>query len=464
MESRALLRRDNLAPLVLVNLGVFVHATIWYMASTAMPSVVRELGAAAYISWATSIYLVASILGGTGMAPLKARLGARQAMMAAGGTVVVGGLLAAGAPTMALVLAGRALQGLGEGLLVALSYALVRELFANALVPRVFATQALSWGVAIVLGPLVGGWLTEAWSWRAAFAASALLPVPMQVLGWTILRNRHQTAPVRHRPPLARLLLLALGVLAIVAAGRMPGAAPGFAAVAAGFAVIALVLRIDRRSAQHLFPTVFPGLRHPVALGLWVLVLMQLSEASVYVYGPYILQLHRGLTPTMAGYVGAIHAVAWTVVAILIGPLAARWQNTAILAGPTLLTLGLATLALTLAEQPLVLVALGMVPVGAGFGLCNAFLNQRVMACAQPGQEDVTAGAIPTLGGLGGAISAALAGLLGNAAGLGGPLTTPIVANASLVLFGGGALIAASAIWLAWRLLRSLRDGVPAHG
>jgi len=455
-DTHVLLRRGNLAPLLLVNLGVAMHATIWYMATTAMPSAVRELDAAAYLSWATSVYLVSSILGGAMMAAGKGRLGALRAMMLAGAVVSAGGVVAAMAPSILLVLAGRALQGLGEGFLVALSYALVRELFPNQLMPRVFATQAVTWAAGIMVGPLMGGWLTEVWSWRAAFVCAALLPLPMQLLGWAILRRQTHLVQVR-QAPLLRLGLLALGVMAVAAADRLSHPLWGFLSVLAGFALMALVLWIDRRSAAHLFPTAFPNLRHPASLGLWVLVLMPLSEASVYVYGPYILQLFRGLTPTQAGYFGAIHAVAWTVMAVLVGPLQARWQRGAILAGPLILALGLAGLAWTLAAQPLALVALAMVLVGVGFGISNAFLNQRVMAAAQPGQEDATAGAIPTLGNVGAAVSAALAGLVGNSIGLDGTLTADVVSRASLALFGGGALIAALAGWLAWRLLRTLR-------
>ena len=455
-DNLTLLRRGNLAPLLLVNLGVAMHATIWYMATTAMPSAVQELNAAAYLSWATSVYLVTSILGGAMMAPTKGRLGALKAMIIAGFVVMAGGVVSAIAPSIWLVLAGRAMQGLGEGLLVALSYALVRELFPNALVPRVFGSQALSWAVAIVVGPLIGGWLTEISSWRAAFVCAALLPIPMQVLGWVILRRQKHVVRAQEAP-LLRLSLLALAVMAIAAADRLPHPLLGCLSVVAGFALMAVVLRMDRRSRTHLFPTAFPNFRHPASLGLWVLLLMPLSEASVYVYGPYILQLHRGLTPTMAGYFGAIHAVAWTVFAIVIGPLHARWQNAAILSGPWLLALGLAGLAFTLAAQPLALVAASMVLVGIGFGISNAFLNQRVMAAAQPGQEDATAGAIPTLGGVGGAVSAALAGLVGNTIGMDKSLTAEIVSRASLALFGGGALVAALAAWVAWRLLGALR-------
>ncbi len=456
-DPHTLLRRANLAPLLLVNLGVAAHATIWYMATTAMPSAVAELGAAAFISWATSGYLVTSILGGALMAFLKGRRGALATMGVAGLVVVAGGVLAAAAPGITAILVGRALQGLGEGVLVALSYALVRELFSNSLAPKVFATQAVSWALAIVVGPLVGGWLTATWSWRMAFLGTALLPLPMLWLGWRILRHQAAQAAARHPPPMLRLLLLAAAVMAITASGRLPGLAAGLCAVAAGFLLIALVLRIDRRSRQHLFPTAFPGLQHPASLGLWVLLLMPLSEAAVYVYGPYILQMHRGLSPMMAGYIGAIHAIAWTGVAMLVGYIPLRWQGAAILSGPAILALGLAGLALTLATHTLGWVAVAMVLVGVGFGISNPFLNQRVMACAQRGQEDATAGAIPTLGSLGGAISAALSGLVGNASGLAGPLDTAVVQRSAWALFGGGTLIALCAVWLAWRMLHSLR-------
>jgi MFS family permease len=148
IEAPRLLRRQNIAPLILVNLGVGLHATIWYMATTAMPSAVEELDAAAYLSWATSLYLMTSILGGAMLPPIKSYFGPRSSMMVAGLVVVAGGVLAAVAPNVGFILAGRAIQGLGEGFLLALSYTLVRELFDNALVPRVGGIEAVTWATA----------------------------------------------------------------------------------------------------------------------------------------------------------------------------------------------------------------------------------------------------------------------------------------------------------------------------
>jgi predicted MFS family arabinose efflux permease len=442
-----------------VNLGVGLHATIWYMATTAMPSAVEELHGAAYLSWATSLYLMTSILGGAMLAPIKSRFGPRHSMMVAGLIVVAGGVIAGLAPSIGYILAGRAIQGLGEGFLLALSYALVRELFDNALVPRVGGVEAVTWALAVTLGPLLGGVLTDLGTWRLAFYGSAILPVPMMGLGWIILRHRPHV-PGQTSAPLLRLTSLAIGVMAIAVAdrfapmfpGRLLGHLLGMAAVLFGIALIGLTLALDRRNPSKLFPSAFPGIRHPVSLGLWVMVLMALSEAAVYVYGPYILQVYRGLTPTAAGYFGAIHALAWSISAMLVAPLASRWHNLSILAGPTFLTLGLVLLGLTLAASPLPFIAIALVLIGSGFGVSYSFLMQRVMAATDPGEEDATSAATSTLWGMGGAISAAAAGLIGNGIGLDGPLTPEVVSTASLILFCGGAVLAAIGILFAWWL------------
>jgi MFS family permease len=453
----ALLQRHNLASLVLVNMGVGTHAIVWFMVVTAMPSVVDDLHAAPYLSWATSIYLVSTILGGACMALLKARLGARPALVLSGIVVTAGGLLAAGAPGITLVLLGRVLQGLGEGVLVALSYALVRELFDIRLLPRVFGTQAVTWAVAIFLGPLAGGWLTETWSWRAAFVGTALLPLPMLLLARRVLPGAAQRSGETVTVPGLRLLLLACGVMAIAVSNRMDPVAWGVLLVLLGFGLIAAMLRLDRASTRHIFPTVFPGLTHPVSLGLWVLVLMPLAHMSISVYTPYLLQFHRGQSPTVAGYLGAAHAVAWSVAAILVAPLGGRGQAWCIRTGPMLIGSGLAGLAWALPAQPLFWSGLALVSIGSGFGMSYSFLNQRVMAHAQKGQEDATAGSAPTLGALGGAIGAAIAGLVGQAVGLDLPLLPQQVTQAVWLLAGGGAVLAVAMTVLAWRLLRAIR-------
>ncbi|MDY0872992.1 MFS transporter [Dongia rigui] len=449
-----LLQRANIAPLALVNLGVGLHAVIWYLASTAMPTAIKEVGGAEYLSWVGSLFLMTTIVGGSVTAMLKGHFGARNAMLGAGTVVMIGGLVSAAAPGVELILAGRAIQGLGEGVLIALSYVITRELFDNRLVPRVFGTLAATWGGAVFLGPLIGGVLTEAFSWRVAFLGAALLPLPMQALAFMILRDPHARIFVG-KPPLLRVTLLAAGVIGIAVADRLGNALLGGAAIAAGIAAVALALKIDRRAASHLITTVFPSLRHRVSLGLWVLILMPMGEAGVVVYAPYLLQLDRGLAPTWAGYIGAIHALTWSLSALCVASLPPRWHGLAIISGPVTLAVGMALLGIGLAGSPLTLVAAALALVGIGFGISHSFINQRIMAAAPEGQEDATATAIPTLECLGGAIGAAASGLVGNAAGFGGSLTPEVVQMGSIGVFGGGALIVLIGVVAAGLFLRS---------
>jgi predicted MFS family arabinose efflux permease len=449
-----LLQRANIAPLALVNLGVGLHAVIWYLAAAAMPTAITEVGGAEFLSWVNSLYLVTTILGGAVTAMFKGRFGARDTMLAAGTVVMVGGVVSAMAPDVSLILAGRAIQGLGEGILIALSYVITRELFDNRLVPRVFATLAVTWGSAVFLGPLIGGGLTEMFSWRAAFFGAALLPLPMQALAWLILREKSTTSAIG-TPPIFRVLLLGAGVIAISAADRVGGVISGAGSILIGILAIAVALRIDRHSPRHLITTVFPGLRHRVSLGLWILVLMPLSEAGVFVYTPYLLQMDRGLTPTWAGYFRAIHALTWSLSALSVASLPSRWHGAAIVAGPAILAFGLAVVGFAMAGAPLLLVGVGLALVGVGFGLSFSFVSQQIMASAPEGQEDATATAIPTLECLGSAIGAAAVGLLGNASGFAGTLTGDVVASGALRVYGGGAVVAVAAIAMAVCFLRA---------
>ena len=93
----------------------------------------------------------------------------------------LGTLACATASSMAALLAGRSLQGLGGGMLVALSYAMIRHLFPAALWPRAIALVSGMWGVAALTGPFVGGVFAELGTWRVAFWV--LLPLAGRVGG-----------------------------------------------------------------------------------------------------------------------------------------------------------------------------------------------------------------------------------------------------------------------------------------
>lgn len=434
--------RGDLAPYTwTLSLGVGLHATAWYMVAAATPSAALELDGAALLSWTTTLFLVGTIVGGASAGRLKATHGARRTMLAATVVLVLGCVVAATAPTMAVVVLARGLQGLGEGVILALCYALARDLFPAQALARAFAAYAVAWAVGALAGPIAGGVLTDLVDWRAAFWG--LLPlVLLFALLVTRVMPRDRGAGDGSRPPLVRLGLLGLGAMAICLASTTEGRAEIAALLSAALLAFVMMARIDRRAARRVFPSVFVDPRHAVGLGLWIIMLTFLAETSVHVFVPFLVQTGHGVSPTFIGYFIAIIALAWSSSAVAVSGLEGRASDVLVALGPSLICggLGLATYGLT--APGLGHLTIALVVIGLGFGVCYTFITQRIMGAAPAGEEDITSGAIPTLGSVGSAIGAAIAGLVGNAAGFAAGVGGPGAIAAGQWALGVAAVIA----------------------
>ena len=142
-----LFERRAAAPLITLSLGVALHAFNAFLVMTALPTAVVEIGGVELMSWSSTVYLVLAIVGGAGAARLKQKLGGRRAMILPAAIFLVGTLIAGAALSMPVFLVGRALQGIGEGVISALCYALIPELFPSALIARVFGVEAMVWAI-----------------------------------------------------------------------------------------------------------------------------------------------------------------------------------------------------------------------------------------------------------------------------------------------------------------------------
>jgi hypothetical protein len=220
------------------------------------------------------------------------------------------------------------------------------------------------------------------------------------------------------RFPFGRLLAIGIGVFALSLAAAV--AEPATAAVALLFSVVVvgLALRADGRGPVSMFPRKLLAPGHAAPLGIWILTLMYCAESSVGVYTPLLVQTLFDTPALFAGYCLAIVALAWSGSAILVARLTGPWIDALILVGPALLVLGLALLALAFAVGGLVMIGVALAAIGLAFGLSYTFLTQRVLGNVDEGEGDVTAGALPTLEAAGAAFGAALAGLVGNLAGI----------------------------------------------
>ncbi|WP_255467861.1 MFS transporter [Reyranella sp. CPCC 100927] len=443
---RHLLTR-NLAPATAtVCLGDALHALNVFITTTTMPSVVVELGGVSIIGWASTVFLVAAIVGGASAGFLKQRLGARPALIGAAAVFTMGTLCISLAPSMASVLVGRALQGAGDGVIIAACYALVAELFPARLVPKMFGLLAIIWAIAAFGGPLLAGLLTETTSWRVAYLVNLLLALTFAgLVAIVVPRTTRSTAPVV--VPFGRLAAIAGGIMLVAVAGITGALAATVTLIVAALGVLIGVFVVDRSSPNKLFPSDAFSPRSIVGTTLWVVLLMPLAQACTTVYLPLFLQHLWGHGPTVAGSFTAITALSWSGAAMIVANIkAADLARITIRLGPILVAVGLAGASLALPLMQHWLLALCQVMIGAGFGVSWAFLNQAVMTNARPGETDTASGLVPTTQSAGYAIGAALFGLVAQSAGLSDALDPATIAHASRWLFGIAAAFALTAV------------------
>src|SRR5919108_652586 len=216
----ALFHGRRLVYTLLVTLSIGIHALGMHMLSTVLPSIVADLGGATFYAWATLLYTIASIIGTVCGGLVTARLALRRAYLVGALVLLAGSVGCATAPHIAVLLLARTLQGLGSGLLVAIAYSMVSDLYADALRARVLSAISGIWGVAALLGPMLGGMFAASGWWRGAFWLTAPVLLPLSLLAWYTLppgESQRASGPV----PLLRLALLGIGVLSVAASGQV---------------------------------------------------------------------------------------------------------------------------------------------------------------------------------------------------------------------------------------------------
>lgn len=419
-----LVRGGNAARSAVVGGGMVIHAVNVFIVATILPSVVRDIGGLRLFAWSTTLYVVASLLGGVACARLLARLGARPTYRTALATFALGCAACALAPAMPVLLAGRFVQGLGAGTLSALSFTQVRALFPERLWARALAVISATWGVATLLGPAIGGVFAQYHAWRAAFW-SLLAVTPLLALLVEVALPRSLPRPTGDGG--ARMAWLNLGLLTgavlAVSAGGMAQAAPG-AAVGLAASVAALALFALRESAGpvRLLPlgAIRPGSVLGATYGTMALLLAGLTTE---IFVPYFLQTPHGLRPLHAGYLSALLSGGWTLGSMTIAGAGGRFLRPALAAGPLAIGGGLLGLALLMPQAappgPAVAVMgaclLGM---GLGIGMCWPQLGTRVFGGAAPEEQALAAASITTVVMVANAFGSALGGMVTNLAGM----------------------------------------------
>src|SRR6185503_3480237 len=206
-------------------LGMSLGALEATVVGTAMPTVIATLGGLAHYSWVFSAYLLTS----TASVPIWGRLsdlyGRRRMYLLAVAAFLIGSMACGAALTMPQLIAARAVQGLGAGGIIPLTMTIIGELYSLTERPRTQALFSGVWGTASVLGPLVGGYITDALSWRWVF----YINIPFGLLCVAVIASAYPpsrgTSPVKVDWLGAGLLFSCVSAL-LIALGAETGVMP----------------------------------------------------------------------------------------------------------------------------------------------------------------------------------------------------------------------------------------------
>jgi len=311
-----------------IMLSIFLAAMESTVVATAMPTVVASLGGLDVYSWVFSGFLLTQ----TVTMPLWGRfsdLYGRRSVYLVGLTIfLVGSALSGAAQDMVQLIVFRAVQGLGAGSLMTLGYTIIAELFGLERRAKMQGYISGLWGFASLIGPWVGGLLTDHVSWRWVFYVN--LPFGALAMAAIATALRGVATPAR-RPAMdyPGVALFAAGVslllLGIVEAGRAEswsGADVIGLLVAAAVALVAF-LAVERRAAEPIVPLRLFGTRMVVA-AVVTRFLAGMAMFGALSFVPLFMQGVTGATATGAGIVLTPFVLGWVATSVVSARLVLR--------------------------------------------------------------------------------------------------------------------------------------------
>jgi MFS family permease len=431
--------------------------TITFIASealavvTIMPVVARDLGGLSLYGWVFSAFMLGNVVGIVVAGRQADRHGPARPFL--GGLLLFcAGLVVAGtAPTMLVLVGGRALQGIGAGAVPAIAYVAIGRSLPEQLRARMMAVLSTAWVLPGLAGPALSAAVASLFGWRTVFLG--LLPL-VAVTGSLALPalfrlgkqpppdgDSAEQAGTAHR--LTDGLAAAAGAGLILAGLTLIA---GSGQVIAGVAVLAVGIAAMGRSLRRLLPAgtflARPGL--PAVILCRGLLTFTFFGADAYVTLTITTVRHH--TPALAGLAVTGATLAWTAGAWLQSRLNGRWEARRLVGvGLVIIVTGLAAMALVLLPATPVYLGLAAWTVaGFGIGLAYAPISLLMLRAAPPGREGWAAASLSLADVLGTALGIGAGGAaVAAAAAHGWPLAAGV--GAAFAIAGAGAIVLAAA-------------------
>ena len=387
--------------LLAVGIGTFMSALDGSVVNTVLP-IIRDAFSSqvAAIEWTVIIYLLVV----SGLLLTFGRLGDLQGhrrVYLAGFVIFIAGSALCGlAPSAGLLVLFRGLQAIGAAMLFSNSPAILTGAFPAEQRGQALGLQGTMTYLGLTVGPSLGGWLTQLFSWRAVFYINVPVGIAALVLSWLFVPQDH-LGERKENFDLAGATLFTVGLVALLLALNEGSSWGWFSAPVLGLIVSALVILgifiwwENRRANPMLDLSLF---RHPVFSASSVsAVLNYVALYGIIFLMPFYLLQGRGLDPAQTGLLLTAQPLVMAVAAPVSGTLSDRiGVRLPATLGMAILAVGLWLLSRLSAATPLSYVAAALAVCGLGTGIFVSPNNSALMGSAPRNRQGIASGILAT--------------------------------------------------------------------
>ncbi len=370
-------------------LGMLLAALDSTIVSTALPTIVGDLHGANHLSWVVVAYLLASTVS----TPLWGKLGdlhgRKVYFIWAIIIFLVGSMTCGFAQNMPELILFRALQGLGGGGLMVGAQAVIADVVPPRERGRYSGLFGAVFGAATVLGPLLGGFIVEYWSWRWIFFVN--VPFGIVALGVTAAALPNAGVRKQHVIDYAGIVTLTIAASSFILFTSLGGSSQAWGSVksiallVAGVVFTIVFILIERRSSEPVLPpSLFANRVFSSASAIGFVVGFAMFGAMTFL--PLYFQDVHGASPTNSGLRLLPMMVGLFSASIIVGQLVVRgWKYRPFpIAGTAIMTIGIGLLGTIGVTTSTVVTAAYMLILGVGIGLVMQILITAVQNAVNP--------------------------------------------------------------------------------
>lgn len=395
--------------------GMFIAALEATVVGTAMPTVISTLGGINHYSWVFSAYLVTSTVTVPVWGKLSDLFGRRLMYQIGIGIFLLGTLLSGFSESMTQLIVFRAIQGLGAGALVPLGMTIIGDTFTLEERAKMQAYFSGVWGLSSIIGPVVGGFVTDQLSWRWVFWVN----LPIGIVAALIIGIALKEPKLDKKPSIdyagAALLMLAISLLmlAMVESGSTLETllAPSNLLLFAISAVMLLAfVWVEKRAQDPVIPFELFGNR-TVAISVAAGFLGGVAMFGAISFIPLFAQGALGFTATEAGSLLTPLMLSWVTMSVVGGRLMLKIGYRKItIFGFAVLTFGFILLALFERGTSRIWLYIDLMLVGSGLGLTMLTLLIAVQQAVERTKLGVATSLNQFSRSIGGALGVAVMG------------------------------------------------------